>query len=148
MAAKAAASECPSSRTGHDAAALRVLRSPFDPRGNSMYELLPAACDSYRVFALFWEGASAYQPSVSGEKKELLCGECTFDVDDGNRSSTAALGVPACSSRHRWSPPLLIIPPIALAPLVLSNFFFIFKSLSCVFLTSSHLLVSVALCGQ
>jgi len=51
------------------------------------------------------------------------------------------------SSHHRWSPPLLIAPPVALAPLVFSNFV-VFKDPSCVFPSSSHLLFSAALRGQ
>lgn len=46
-----------------------------------------------------------------------------FDVDNSKRSNTAALGVPVCSARHHWSPPLLIVPPVALAPLFFSDFF-------------------------
>lgn len=51
------------------------------------------------------------------------------------------------SSHHRWSPPLLIIPPVDLAPLIFSNFV-IFKGPSCIFPSSSHLFLSVAVCGQ
>lgn len=51
------------------------------------------------------------------------------------------------SSRHRWSPTLLIIPPVAVAPLIFSSFV-IFKGPLCIFPSSSRLLVSVAVCGQ
>lgn len=134
-AANAAAGWCPSSGTGDNAAALRVLRGPLDPCRNSTRELLPAGCDLvWSGLALIWEGVPVAQPREFGVRKELLQSVCLMQM----MATRATLQILVCpSSHHRWSPPLLIIPPGALAPLIFSSFA-IFKGSSCIFPSSSH----------
>lgn len=126
---------CHSSRAGRDTPALLVPRGLLSP---SRSKLLSDS--SWPCFNLGWGLAS--QPNVCGARS--WCREF-IRLGDSSMGDAAPLGVPALC--HCWSPPLPILPPLDLTP-VISSSMAVFKGLSHIFPSSSHALVSVAVCGS
>lgn len=104
------------------------------PAGASCCLILPG-------LALIWDGG--LHPSQMCVEQGV--GAEFIRLGDSSMGDAAPLGVPALC--HCWSPPLPILPPLDLTP-VISSSMAVFKGLSHIFPSSSHALVSVAVCGS